>query len=283
MLEQAWFLTFWGALAILAALEVLIPESQAPAQRSRRWPVNLGLAILNALLASPVPALTVLAAQWAAERHIGLLDRISAPAWAAFAITITVQSLAFYGLHLWSHANPVLWRLHRVHHGDPYLDATSSLRHHPLEMIASILILTPIYVICGLSPAAVAVYEMAEAMFGLLTHANLRLPERAERISRALFVTPAYHRVHHSDRQSGDRQQLRRRLFLLGSTIRNLSRRRHRFGKTDRVRAGGVRRGTGGRYLGSVEIAVARLNRRESETWRRLEFDAPPSRRQVFS
>jgi sterol desaturase/sphingolipid hydroxylase (fatty acid hydroxylase superfamily) len=65
-------------------------------------------------------------------------------------------------------------------------------------MLASILILTPIYVICGLSPLAVAVYEMAEAMFGLLTHANLRIPERAERISCALFVTPAYHRVHHS-------------------------------------------------------------------------------------
>jgi hypothetical protein len=87
MLEQAWFLTFWGTLAILAALEVLIPESPAPAERSRRWPVNLGLAILNTLLASPVPALTVSAAQWADERHIGLLDRISAPAWAAFAIT----------------------------------------------------------------------------------------------------------------------------------------------------------------------------------------------------
>jgi sterol desaturase/sphingolipid hydroxylase (fatty acid hydroxylase superfamily) len=198
MLDQAWFLTFWGALAILAALEVLIPESPAPAERSRRWPVNLGLAIFNALLFSLVPALSVSAAQWAALRHIGLLNQISAPAWAAFPIAITVQSLAFYGFHLWSHANPILWRLHRVHHGDPYLDATTSLRHHPFEMIASVLILTPIYVICGLSPVAVAVYEMAEALFGLLTHANLPLPERTERVLRALFVTPPYHRVHHS-------------------------------------------------------------------------------------
>jgi sterol desaturase/sphingolipid hydroxylase (fatty acid hydroxylase superfamily) len=198
MFEQAWFLAYWGALAILAALEALFPHYLTQADRGRRWPTNFGFGIVNGLIASLAPALTVRSMQWGASHHIGFLNWVSVPWWPAFFMTLAIQSLALYGFHLYAHANPVLWRFHRVHHSDVHVDVTTNLRNHPVELVAMFFILVPVYVIAGLSPLAIAVYQIVANVFGLLTHANLRIPDTLERVLRLLFVTPPFHRVHHS-------------------------------------------------------------------------------------
>jgi hypothetical protein len=74
---------------------------------------------------------------------------------------------------------------------DEHLDATSTLRNHPLELIASAVFVGAIVAISGLSPAVLIVYESIEALLNLLAHANVRLPQPAERVARALFfITP---------------------------------------------------------------------------------------------
>src|SRR5258708_19915683 len=40
-----------------------------------------------------------------------------------------------YAVHRCEHALPLLWRFHALHHSDPDLDVTTSLRHHPLEIL----------------------------------------------------------------------------------------------------------------------------------------------------
>jgi sterol desaturase/sphingolipid hydroxylase (fatty acid hydroxylase superfamily) len=198
MIEPTWFVAFWGALAVLAALEALVPQYLTQADRGRRWPTNFGFGIVNGLIASLFPALTVWSTQWAASHSLGFLNWIAVPSWPAFFITIIIESLVLYVFHLCAHANPILWRFHRVHHSDVHVDVTSTFRHHPLELLAMLLVLAPIYVIVGLSPIAVAFYEIVANVFGLLTHANLRIPAKTERMLRLLFVTPLFHRVHHS-------------------------------------------------------------------------------------
>jgi sterol desaturase/sphingolipid hydroxylase (fatty acid hydroxylase superfamily) len=85
---------------------------------------------------------------------------------------------------------------------DEHLDATSTLRNHPLELIASAVFVGAIVAISGLSPAVLIVYESIEALLNLLAHANVRLPQPAERVARALFfIAPTLHRIHHSARQ----------------------------------------------------------------------------------
>jgi sterol desaturase/sphingolipid hydroxylase (fatty acid hydroxylase superfamily) len=198
MFEQIWFPTYWGALVILAAVEALFPQYPEQADRGRRWPTNFGFPILNGLIASLSPALTVWSTQWAAKHEFGLLNWISVPWWPAFFLTLTIQSLATYGFHLCAHINPILWRFHCVHHSDVHLDVTSTLRHHPLEMVAMTFLLVPIYVIGGLSPFAIVFYETAAHVVGLVAHANVRIPDHIERIVRSVFVTPPVHRLHHS-------------------------------------------------------------------------------------
>jgi sterol desaturase/sphingolipid hydroxylase (fatty acid hydroxylase superfamily) len=197
-----WFLVFWSALILLGALESLAPELPGEASRRRRWFVNLGLGIINGLIASSLPVLTVASAQWAATHHAGLLNWLAAPLLVALPVTILARTFAQYAFHLLSHKVPLLWRLHRVHHCDEHLDATSTLRNHPLELIASGVFVGAAVATLGLSPAVLIAYESIEALLNLLAHANIRLAQPAERLARALFfITPAVHRIHHSARQ----------------------------------------------------------------------------------
>jgi sterol desaturase/sphingolipid hydroxylase (fatty acid hydroxylase superfamily) len=196
--EHAWFLTFWGTIVLVAAIEFLLPQFRQPADRARRWPTNFGLGIVNGLIVSTVPVLNVGVAQWAADHGTGLFNWIAAPWWIAWPGTLVVWSLGQYAFHRLSHQSPLLWRLHRVHHCDVHLDVSSALRNHPLEMIVGTAFMIPIAALVGLSPVLLGVYEGVEAIVNMLTHANLRIPHAVERHARALLVTPGLHRLHHS-------------------------------------------------------------------------------------
>ncbi|HSS27781.1 MAG TPA: sterol desaturase family protein [Usitatibacter sp.] len=196
--ENAWLLAFWGAVAFLGALEFAIPEHRRPAHRGRRWPANFGLGILNGLIASVVPVVSVSAAQWAATHGTGLLNVLALPWWAGLLCVLTAVSGAQYALHRAFHAVPILWKVHRVHHSDIHLDVSSALRFHPVEMIAVIAVMAPVAVILGLPPILLAGYEMAQSIVGMVTHSNLRLPGAWGRMVRAVLVTPRIHRIHHS-------------------------------------------------------------------------------------
>jgi sterol desaturase/sphingolipid hydroxylase (fatty acid hydroxylase superfamily) len=200
--DYGWFLAFWGTLILLGAVEHLAPEMPGDASRRRRWFVNLGLGIINGLIASSLPVLTIASAQWAATHQFGLLNWLAAPLLVAVPLTILGRTFAQYVFHLLSHKIPLLWRLHRVHHCDEHLDATSTLRNHPLELVASAIFVSTIVVALGLSPVVLIAYESIEALLNLLAHANIRLPPMTERTVRSLFfITPALHRIHHSARR----------------------------------------------------------------------------------
>jgi sterol desaturase/sphingolipid hydroxylase (fatty acid hydroxylase superfamily) len=248
--EHAWFLAFWGMIVLFGAVEFLFPQFPEQADRVRRWPTNFGLGILNGLIVSSAPVLTVGAAQWAASHDVGLLNWIAAPWWVAVPCTLLVKSLGQYAFHRASHKNPLLWRLHRVHHCDVHLDVSSALRTHPLEMIASTIFMMLIAVSCGLSPIVLAVYEGVEVFVNMLTHASMRIPHALERHARSLLVTPGLHRLHHSvvqaetDSNYGNVFSFWDRLFgtYRGETVQPLA--AFRFGLDDvsRERAGNLAR-----------------------------------------
>ena len=224
--EYGWFLAFWGAIVLLGTVEYLAPQLPGNADRKRRWPTNLGLGILNGLIASSLPVVTVASAQWASEHEFGLLHWIAAPWWIAVAVTLLARSFGQYVFHVATHKIPLLWRLHRVHHCDDHLDATSALRTHPIEMFASAAAMVPIIVLGGLSPVVLAVFEAFEAIFNLITHANIRIPQPIDRLARRAdrhALSAPHPSFPGADR---DRFQLRQRVHVLGPAVRHLSRHR---------------------------------------------------------
>ncbi len=196
--EYSLFLAFWGSILLIGGIEFLVPQVPGDADRPRRWFTNFGLGVLNALIATAIPAATVAAALWAQQSHFGLLNWFAAPWWAGLVATVLIRSFAQYVYHVLCHKVSGLWRLHSVHHSDVHVDVSSALRSHPLEIIVNVAFLALMTVICGLSPAVPAAYETTEHFANMLTHANLRVPDSIERLIRPLLMTPALHRLHHS-------------------------------------------------------------------------------------
>jgi sterol desaturase/sphingolipid hydroxylase (fatty acid hydroxylase superfamily) len=198
MTESAWFWSFWGLLILLSTFELVNASRTERGKATTRWHANIGLGLINGLMASLLPISTVLSAQWAESHGIGLLHWAAAPFWFAAVVTVAVRSLAQYLWHRLAHRVPTLWKLHHVHHSDPHLDATSGLRFHPGEMLGASLFIMFFTVATGLSPFVLIIFEIVESVVGIATHTSLRLSRRVELHLQMLFVTPTLHHVHHS-------------------------------------------------------------------------------------
>ena len=190
---------FVGLIALLAAAEWRWPRNRTPPVRSRRWPVNLGLALLDTLvLRLLTPVLAYFVAVWAQANGVGLFNLWSVPLWLGFILSLLVLDMTIYWQHRLMHVVPWLWRLHRVHHTDVALDVTSGLRFHPLEILFSLAVKAAVVLALGAPAMAVLVFEVLLSSFSLFTHTNLAIPVPVDRVLRWLVVTPDMHRIHHS-------------------------------------------------------------------------------------
>ena len=198
---SAGFSTVGLILAAMAA--VAIVEAAIPLRARGRWhrahlAPNLALTLLtfatnlflNAGLLSVVVVL---------DRHgYGVLPWLSLPPLAAAAIAIAALDFSFYAAHLSWHTFPSLWRFHAVHHSDPAVDVTTTIRQHPVESLLRYAAMGAMAVVVGPSPLAFGVYRVASALNGLVEHANIRAPSWLDRLLSLATTWPHMHKVHHS-------------------------------------------------------------------------------------
>lgn len=189
-------------LIAMIGAEALWPR-RANMARIRRWPRNAALVLVDTLavraFAWLLPAfLPVAAAVLAAEQGWGLFPALGLEGWPAFGLALVLFDLAIYAQHVAVHHIPVLWRLHRVHHCDLAIDATTGVRFHPLEILLSIAIKVGLVIALGAPAAAVVVFEVVLNATAVFNHANLALPGWLDGALRRIIVTPDMHRVHHS-------------------------------------------------------------------------------------
>lgn len=183
----------------LAVWEVLTPRRVPAPGRTGRWIGNLGVVILSGILIRLIfPILPVGLAMLARQRHWGLMPWLHWPEWLEVALGFFLLDLGIYAQHRAFHAWRPLWRLHRMHHADTFLDFTSGVRFHPLEFLSSMAF--KLCLVLALAPPALAVllFELGLNCLVMFNHANIRLPGRVDCLLRLLVVTPDMHRVHHS-------------------------------------------------------------------------------------
>ncbi len=196
------FLSAAGGAKVLAAGAVFallfIGErilSAAPPPRSRqRLLRNLGLWAI-VLAASPLIVAPITAF---GANHL-LWERPDA--WRAglviLAADIVLLDLWTYWMHRAWHRVPVMWRFHKVHHFDEFLDTTSAFRFHLGEVVISAALrLIPIMAL-AMPLAHVLAFETVFICAVIFHHSNLRLPAGFERALSKLMVTPSIHWVHH--------------------------------------------------------------------------------------
>jgi sterol desaturase/sphingolipid hydroxylase (fatty acid hydroxylase superfamily) len=196
---QNWALL--GGLALAAAWESLAPYRAfaSASARARHAGRNLALgAAMVALTTVLVGASGLQAMLWAESRRIGLVNLVALPPWIVIVAGFLLADLADYMFHRLSHTWRWVWMLHAVHHSDPHLDATSTVRTHPLHAIAMIAWRVLVAFALGVPLWVILLRDAVAAPLVALHHANLAWPDRVDRALRWLVVTPAMHKLHHS-------------------------------------------------------------------------------------
>jgi len=189
---------FVGVLLVMSLWQVLAPKRELT-QGYKRWPANLGLIVIDSLVARVLlPAGAVGAAMWAEQHGVGVLPALGFSDVVTIIVAVIALDLIIYLQHVLFHAAPMLWRLHQVHHADRDIDVTTGLRFHPVEIVISMLIKITAVAALGVPVLAVIIFEIVLNAMAMFNHSNVRLPNMLDKIIRLLLVTPDVHRVHHS-------------------------------------------------------------------------------------
>src|SRR5688572_845816 len=98
---------FFGVLLLMAVWELQAPRRQLTVRKAPRWASNLGLVVLNSVLARLlVPLTTVSAALVAESRGWGVLHLVAWPAWVETILGVAALDFAIYLQHVLFHAVP---------------------------------------------------------------------------------------------------------------------------------------------------------------------------------
>ena len=117
--------------------------------------------------------------------------------WFPIAIDILILDFLIYWWHRANHVFPILWRFHKIHHLDEFLDVTSSVRFHFGEVLLSACFRALIILSLDIPLASVLAFEGMVLLADDFQHSNLSLEKNREKAISELLVTPSIHWVHH--------------------------------------------------------------------------------------
>jgi sterol desaturase/sphingolipid hydroxylase (fatty acid hydroxylase superfamily) len=186
----------FGVLYLLERRRPLRGRVEPEARHTTRNLAVAGLAALTVRLAEePV---TRRLTRWVEARRFGLVKRLNLPAWLEVPLAILLLDYTLYLWHVLTHKNPWLWRVHQPHHADLDMDASTAIRFHFGEMLASVPWRAGQIVVIGAGPLALTLWQSLVLVEILFHHSNVELPPETERWLSRLIVTPRMHAIHHS-------------------------------------------------------------------------------------
>ncbi|MFF2327237.1 MULTISPECIES: sterol desaturase family protein [unclassified Streptomyces] len=178
-----------GVLAYLTALERLIPYQRAwhPTLSEWRW---YGVYFLLTAVASAL-------VQYAVTATVSTVtpDHPALPLRAEIPAALLTGSLASYLVHRMGHTQPLLWRLHGVHHVPQKVNVANNGVNHVLDIVLAQGAVQMALASAGFSGDSVLIVGLFVAAQGYFVHANIDV--RIGRLNHVL-ASPEQHRLHHS-------------------------------------------------------------------------------------
>ena len=199
LLPEAWSV-YWPNLPLIAVF--LLLERWRPIEPGQPWrPVWFNFAWYSGVVfmvfvftLSPWGAWILKAA------HIfgpPLLPPSDSPAASALRVALVLMvhdGLVYWG-HRAMHATPFLWAIHRLHHDEEHVNASTSLRQHWLSIpVHQLVVFLPVAWLFGLGAMSMTAFWVTAAL-GAFHHANLRVELGW---LTPLITGPQVHRVHHA-------------------------------------------------------------------------------------
>ena len=199
-------MNYYSILGLSSAyLFFFIFERIYPLRSKKQSSVNrLVTNLIMTLLVIVIANLTVVpVVKWVLNlnqtHRLGLLPWLKLDGVLGASVGFLLLDLSFYYWHLLNHKLSIFWRFHNVHHVDEYLDVTTSMRFHGVEIAYSSAFRLIQLITIGISPLTLIFYEFVFQMATFFHHSNLRLPKRFEKKLNLVFVTPRIHGIHHSN------------------------------------------------------------------------------------
>jgi len=193
---------FIAVLVGFSIVEFFFSYRKRSLTRISRWPHNFIILLISTLFLKVVlPTGLIYFVSLAQTKTLGLFNLININFFLEILISLILLDLAIYWQHRIFHQVSIFWKIHRVHHSDVDLDATTALRFHPIEIILSMFYKILLVLILGLSLESILIFEIILSSMAIFNHSNLYIPAKLESVLRLFIVTPQMHIIHHSVEQ----------------------------------------------------------------------------------
>lgn len=166
-----------AGLVILWLIEGVIPRLQLSGNKYKHAGTNLFFTLTTAVVNLGFAFLIVKASEWTSAERFGVLYLFALPAWLhAILALLLLDFIGAYLVHVIQHKIGWMWHFHKIHHTDTAIDATTALRHHPIESIFRVVALFVAIVVAGVPIWMVMLYQTISAFMSQFNHANIHLP-----------------------------------------------------------------------------------------------------------
>ena len=189
-----------------AFLEKVLPPG-GPRKSSPQIILDIQVAILLFLCVTLASVLSTFVTAFVGHRlGVGWIDLGFRSGDSAFALVATVfltwliADFFFYWYHRGQHTFPLLWQVHKFHHMDEQVSATTRWRDNLSDAFIQIFFISiPIAIVFKFDPVATAklitFLKLGGEAVGGFIHSNIRLHLGWASV---LVVGPQMHRIHHS-------------------------------------------------------------------------------------
>ena len=166
---------------VFGVLERMFPAVERKAVK--KWGFNLSVSVLYMAVGAIAAVVgDLIGEKLRAGLHGGLINlKIGknggiARDLAATLLSILIFDFFYYWWHRSEHKYPALWAMHKLHHLDPGINVSTNFRHHWLEDVGRIPVITiPMAILFDLSRQAGGAIGFAFSAWTFFIHANLKL------------------------------------------------------------------------------------------------------------
>ncbi|MCH3884866.1 MULTISPECIES: sterol desaturase family protein [Tenacibaculum] len=188
-----------GGITFFWLLEGAIPLFKFNYKKWKHALPNLFFTLTTIIINFALAFLLLKTADWVTANNFGIINWLpEMPLWL-YAV-LGVLFLDFFGAylaHFAEHKVSTLWMVHLVHHTDHKVDTTTANRHHPIESVIRFgFTLLGVFVV-GTPIAIIMLYQSMSLLFTQLTHANIKMSTKVDKLLSYVIVSPDMHKVHH--------------------------------------------------------------------------------------
>jgi sterol desaturase/sphingolipid hydroxylase (fatty acid hydroxylase superfamily) len=188
-----------GGIALFWMIESAVPFFKFKYNKWQHAGINIFFTITTITVNFTLAFILLKTADYVTQNNFGILNWLPKMNNWTYALVglLLMDFIGAYLAHYTEHKVKILWRFHLIHHSDTYIDTTSGNRHHPGESVIRFVFTTLGVLIIGSPMWLVFMYQTLSVVATQVTHANICLPKKMDKLMSLILVSPDMHKIHH--------------------------------------------------------------------------------------